>query len=165
MSREPCIVQAKWGTWLGWRWEAWPKWDGVSCKEWAGDPIERFITTTNLLLTCSMSEEIGVFWFWVDKCISWTLFRTNIKCLTDTKLVQEYGQIEMENGLILSLSLKADIFFSLHDNSTVAVAFCQRWYLIRWGIGLLWLETFQHSVVGLIQIMIFTSYVFIYIYI
>ena len=52
--------------------------------------------------------------------VSWTVLLTNIACLTDTELVHEFGQIAMENGLIVSLSLKTDICFSSWKFTLVA---------------------------------------------
>ena len=58
---------------------------------------------------------------WMSKCLSWTLLLTNIACLINTKLVYGFSQIEMDFGLVLSLSLKTDVSFSLHDNSNFDV--------------------------------------------
>ena len=51
----------------------------------------------------------------------WTLLLMNIECLTNKTFVYEFGQIEMENGLVLSLSLETDLCFFLHDISTLGV--------------------------------------------
>ena len=51
--------------------------------------------------------------FGLTNCIS-TLFLTYISRLNNTKLLHGFGHIEMEFGVLLSLSWKTDFCFSLY---------------------------------------------------
>ena len=91
-----------------------PIWNEMVCllKSEGCDRIELVKTTTILFVTCYKSGGRNTLSFWKGKYISQTLLLTNIPCLINMISVHGAGQIAMKLGLVLSLSLKTDVWFS-----------------------------------------------------
>ena len=80
------------------------------------DRVELVQTTTKWFVTCSKPGGRCALSFWMRKCISWTILLTNIACFINMISVHGSGQFLLEFDLVLLLSLKTDVYFSLHDN-------------------------------------------------
>ena len=88
----------------------------------------------------------------MDNGLSRTFLLKNIACHINMISVPGSGQIAIEFGLVVSVSLKNDDCFSLYDN--LGVTFWWVWCLIHLGLGLVWFWTSYDSDVGLVQIML-----------
>ena len=73
------------------------------------------------VVTCYKSGGRCTLSFWMGKCLSWTLFLMNIACLINMISVHGSDQIDLKFGLVLSLSLKTDVCFSLHNDSNFII--------------------------------------------